>query len=238
MKERAKIIESLRGGLIVSCQLHKTDPEYVDGIIPGLAKAAVWGGACAVRIDDPENIVAVRKAVDVPIIGLWKKMSRETEVFMTPDLPSVAAVLQAGADIVAVDGTDRPIGGRRGCDLIPEIRRDFPQAIIFADCRDEKDAALALSLGADFVAPTFYRFGKNAVSTDLPDWKMFARMCRIAGDKAVMEGKIWTPDDAVKAFHYGAYAVVVGTAITRPHLVAQRFYDVIHGYPEERSLFY
>ena len=240
MKSKKQILDSVKGKLIISCLLHPEDPQWQEGCIVSMAKAVIWGGAKGLRIEGIDNIKAVRTITELPIIGLVKIHRDDTEVFMTPDLTSVGSVIAAGADIVAVDGTDRMIDGQRGCDIIPIVKKAFPNILIFADCRDEKDALLSLSLGAYIVAPTFYRFSPQAKSTDLPDWTMFARMCRMAKDKGIvmMEGKVWTPEDCIIAFHYGAHSVVVGTAITRPHITTRRWCDHIEGFTEQRSLFY
>lgn len=238
--EKQKLLESLKGGLIVSCQIEKHAPCYHEDIVELMVKSAIWGGACGLRLNGIDNIKKTRKSTDLPIIGLVKVFSDETEIFMTPTMNEVRSVIEAGADIVAIDGTDRMIQGRKGYDIIPEIKKEFPNTVIFADVRDETDALTSLALGADIVAPTFYRFKKDAKSSDLPDWEMFARMCQVCKDKGIvmMEGKIWTPDDAIRAFHYGAHSVVIGSAITRPHLIMRRFYDHVNGYPEKRSLLY
>lgn len=238
--EKQKLLESLKGGLIVSCQIEKHAPCYHEDIVELMVKSAIWGGACGLRLNGIDNIKKIRKSTDLPIIGLVKVFSDETEIFMTPTMNEVRSVIEAGADIVAIDGTDRMIQGRKGYDIIPEIKKEFPNTVIFADVRDETDALTSLALGADIVAPTFYRFKKDAKSSDLPDWEMFARMCQVCKDKGIvmMEGKIWTPDDAIRAFHYGAHSVVIGSAITRPHLIMRRFYDHVNGYPEKRSLLY
>lgn len=238
--EKQKLLESLKGGLIVSCQIEKHAPCYHEDIVELMVKSAIWGGACGLRLNGVDNIKKIRRSTDLPIIGLVKVFSDETEIFMTPTMNEVCSVIEAGADIVAIDGTDRMIQGRKGYDIIPEIKKEFPNTVIFADVRDEEDALASLELGADIVAPTFYRFKKDAKSSDLPDWEMFARMCQVCKDKGIimMEGKIWTPDDAIRAFHYGAHSVVIGSAITRPHLIMRRFYDHVNGYPEKRSLLY
>ncbi len=240
MSKKQAIINQLKHGLIVSCQVKKDDPQYIEGIIPALAKGALWGGAVGLRINEPENIQAVRAITDVPIIGLWKIHRKDTAVFMTPNMEAVDAVIAAGADIVAIDGTDRPIDGVLGHDIIPLIKAKYPDVVIFADVRDDEDAIRSLELGADIVAPTFYRFKPDAKSTDLPDWEMFARMCQRCQGKGLvfMEGKTWTPDDCIRAFHYGAHAVVVGTILTRVHVATRRFVDHIEGFKETRSLFY
>lgn len=238
---KKELLDQLSGGLIVSCQMEKHAPCYSDDIIELMAKAAIWGNAAGLRINGEENIKKIRTITDLPIIGLIKVFSEETEVFMTPTMNEVNAVLAAGADIVAIDGTDRLINGKKAQTIISEIRQNWGEEIvIFADVRDEVDAVASLKLGADMVAPTFYRFKKDAKSTDVPDWEMFARMCEACQGlgAVVMEGKIWTPDDAIRAFHYGAHSVVIGSAITRPHLIMQRFYDHVSGFKEKRSLYY
>lgn len=241
MLTNQQILNNIKDGLIVSCQVKKDDPQYLDGCVVALAKAAVWGQANGLRINEPQNIADVKAVFpDVCVIGLWKKHRDDSEVFMTPSLEEVRACLKAGADIIAIDGTPRLIDGHQAWDIIPQIKKEFPDKLIFADVRDDVDALGAIQRGADFVAPTFYRFSPHAKSSDLPDWQMVCRMIEVASGKAkvVMEGKIWTPDDAIRALHYGCYAVVVGSAITRPHLVTRRFHDHLCGFKEERSLFY
>lgn len=240
MMTKQEILSSLRNGLIVSCQVKKEDPQYQDHCIEALAKAAIWGGADGLRINEPQNIAAVRDITELPIIGLKKIFRSDTEVFMTPDMESVEECLRAGADIIAVDGTPRPIDGRKGNAIISEVKRKYPNVLILADVRDEKDAVEALELGADIVAPTFYRFSPNAKTTEAVDWKMVTRLLETCKGKAAvfMEGKIWTPDEAIKALYYGCHAVVVGSAITRPQLITRRFKDTLTGFNKDRSLYY
>lgn len=238
--DKGTLVESLKNGLIVSCQIEHHAPCYSDDMVELMAKAALWGGACGLRINTAENVRKIRAFTDAPVIGLEKVFRDDTDVFMTPTMELVDKLADAGTDIIAIDGTDRMIDGHPAYEIIPDIRAKHPELLIFADVRDDRDAAMALDCGADFVAPTFYRFKKDAKSTDLPDWEMFSSMCRVCKDRgyAIMEGKIWTPDDAIRALHYGALAVVVGSAITRPHMITRRFYDHINGYTEKRSLFY
>ncbi len=237
---KQEIFEKLKGGLIVSCQMEKHAPCYDENMVELMARAAVWGGASGLRINGEDNVRKIKSLFNIPVIGLIKVHREDTEVFMTPSMAEVDALVEAKADIIAIDGTDRMIHGEPAYKIIFKIKKKYPDAIVLADVRDEADAVRALEAGADIVAPTFYRFKENVKSTDLPDWEMFAKMCRDCKGKGIviMEGKIWTPDDAIRAFHYGAYAVVVGSAITRPHIITRRFYDHIQGFPEQRSLLY
>ena len=240
MKTKDEILSTIDQGLIVSCQMEKHAPCYSEDIVELMVKAALWGGACGLRLEGEANIKNIRNKYDTVIIGLIKIFRKDTEVFMTPSMDEVDRIVEAGADILALDGTDRPIDDHKGYDLIPLVKAKYPNHLILADVRDVEDAIASVELGADLVAPTFYRFSKNAKSTDLPDWKMVANMVKSLSGKAsvLMEGKIWTPDDAIKALYYGCKAVVVGSAITRPHLITQRFVDHMHGFDKERSLYY
>lgn len=234
------IIKKIYKGLIVSCQYEEHAPGYHKDSVKSLVEAAIWGGAKGLRINGIKNIEDTRKITNLPIIGLKKVYSDDTDVFMTPTITDVEEVIDAKADIVAIDGTNRIINGKPANHIIKEIRIKYPNAIILADVRDEVDAIESLKLGANFVAPTFYRFKEDAKSTDLPDWNMFAKMCKECKSlgHVLMEGKIWTVDDAIRALHYGAHAVIVGSAITRPHIITQRFVDHIEGFEKERSLYY
>mgnify|MGYP000715458694 CR=1 FL=1 len=87
-------------------------------------------------------------------------------------------------------------------------------------------------MGADIVGPTLYGYTEATKHIEQPDLREFARMCRDFKDKAyvIMEGHIYSPEDAMKCIFLGAHSVVVGSAITRPHLITKRFTDLLTGY--------
>ena len=107
--DKHELLESLKGGLIVSCQIEKHAPCWHEDMVELMARSAIWGGACGLRLNGIDNIKKIRGITELPIIGLVKVFSDETEIFMTPTMKEVAEVIEAGADIVAVDGTDRPL---------------------------------------------------------------------------------------------------------------------------------
>lgn len=230
---KKKLLEGMKNGLIVSCQVQKDDPIYTDDIVVKMAQAAVWAGAVGIRANSPEQIRAIRQAVDLPIIGLYKIWYEDTDVFITPTLEACRQVWEAGADIIALDCTKQiNHDGRPAWELIDELKRNIPEAIVFADISDYEEAKHAIEHGADIVAPTLYGYTGATKQIDHPDWRMFARMCRDFKDDAyvMMEGHIYTPEDAMQCIYLGAHAVVVGSAITRPHLTAKRFVDLLSGY--------
>ncbi len=139
----------------------------------------------------------------------------------------------AGAEIIALDCTDQITHeGRPAWELLPIVKKEIPEAMIFADVSNYNEAKRAVELGADIVGPTLYGYTKETASIEYPDLREFARMCRDMGDEAcfVMEGHVYSPEDAIKCLYLGAHSVVVGSAITRPHLTAKRFVDLMSGY--------
>lgn len=227
------ILESFCNGLIVSCQVQKDDPIYTEDMVVKMAEAAKWAGAVGIRANTPEQIRAIKAKVDLPMIGLYKIWHEDTDVFITPTLKAVQEVWEAGAEIIALDCTDQITHeGRPAWELLPVVKREFPEAIVFADISNYEEAKRAVALGADLVGPTLYGYTKETAHIESPDLREFARMCRDLGEEAyfVMEGHIYSPEDAIKCLYLGAHTVVVGSAITRPHLTAKRFVDLMGGY--------
>ncbi|MEA5014765.1 MAG: N-acetylmannosamine-6-phosphate 2-epimerase [Candidatus Limiplasma sp.] len=230
---KKKILESFQGGLIVSCQVQKDDPIYTDDIVVKMAQAAEWAGAVGIRANTPEQIRAIKEAVKLPIIGLYKIWHEDTDVFITPTLEAARQVWEAGAEIIALDCTTQTTHeGTVARDLLPIVKKEIPNAIVFADISTYEEAQWAVDNGADIVGPTLYGYTRETAHIEMPDLREFARMCRDFKDSAyvIMEGHIYSPEDAMKCIFLGAHSVVVGSAITRPHLTAKRFVDLLSGY--------
>jgi len=234
-KKKRALLESLKNGLIVSCQVQKDDPIYTDDIVVKMAEAAKWAGAVAIRANSPEQIKAIKAQVDLPMIGLYKIWHDDTDVCITPTLQAAKEVWEAGAQIIALDCTSQITHEKTvAWDLIKEVKKEIPEAIIFADISNYEEAKRAIENGADIVAPTLYGYTEETKDIEYPDLREFARMCRDFKDDVymMMEGHLYTPEDAMKCLYLGAHAVVVGSAITRPHLTAKRFVDLLSGYQD------
>ena len=129
-----RIVESLKGGLIVSCQVQHDDPVYSLDFVVKMAKAAQWGGAVGLRANSPDQIRAIKQSVDLPLIGLYKIWHDDTDVFITPTLEAAKEVWEAGADIIALDCTSQITHeGRPAYELLQVVKREIPDALIFAD---------------------------------------------------------------------------------------------------------
>ena len=225
-----EILNRLAKGLIVSCQVQHDDPIYTEDMAVKMAQAAAWGGAVGIRANSPAQIAAIKKAVELPVIGLYKIWTVGTDVFITPTLEAARQVWDAGAEIIALDCTNQlNHEGRPAWELLPVIQKEIPDAVLFADVATLEEAERAAELGADIVGPTLYGYTEETKHIEEPDWRSFAEMCRRLDGKAhvIMEGHIYNPEDAMKCLYLGAYAVVVGSAITRPHLTTKRYTDLL-----------
>ncbi len=235
--KKLAILESFKGGLIVSCQTQKDEPIYTEDMVVKMAECAKWAGAVGLRLNSPEQIRQVKEAIpDLPIIGLWKVWHDDTDVFITPTMKEVDAIVEAGADIIALDCTAQTTHeGTQAWDLIKEVRVKYPDHIIFADVSNVEEAKRASANGAEIVAPTLYGYTAETANIEGADYRMVAEFCRELNDEAyvIMEGHLYTPEDAMKCIFVGCHAVVVGSAITRPHYVAKRFVDVLSGYQDD-----
>jgi N-acylglucosamine-6-phosphate 2-epimerase len=221
-------LELLQHRLIVSCQAPVDSPLHAPGVMAAMAQAAVNRGASGVRIDTPAHVKAVRERLpDTPIIGLWKQQIAGSEVYITPRFADAAAIAAAGADIIAIDGTlrDRP-NTETLLDLIPRIHNELGKRVM-ADADSIEGATEAVRLGADLVGTTLYGYTRATRHLAPPAWELLVQLVENLAVPVICEGGVASPEMAERALQLGAYAVVVGTAITGIDLKVERFVERI-----------
>ena len=217
---------ALRGGLVVSCQPVDGGPMDDDGVVVRMARAAVAAGAVAVRIEGARRLAVVRQAVDVPIIGIVKRDLLESPVRITPFVEDVQALAAAGADIVAVDVTRRP--RPVPVQALYEAILDGG-ALAMADASDAEDALAAWRQGFSIVGTTLSGYTGGPVPAS-PDLDLVARLAA-AGCRVMAEGRYDTPELAAQALGRGAWAVTVGSALTRLEVATARFVQALGAGP-------
>lgn len=216
------ILDSLRGGLIVSCQAYPGEPMRDPETMTRVARAVVEGGATAVRAQGLDDLRAMRAVLDVPLIGLWK--DGDAGVYITPSVEHALAVARTGAEIVAIDATLRPRpDGSSFADACARVHEEG--ALVMADCATLEDGIAAAEAGADIVGTTLAGYTPAREKTSGPDLELVAALAGELAVPVVAEGRIHTPGDAVAAFRAGAFAVVVGTAITHPTSITSWFVE-------------
>ena len=221
------ILRRLRGGLVVSCQAPPGDPLHGPTFMAAMARAAVLGGAVGIRAEGPPDVRAVRQAVDVPVVGLWKQGA--TGVYITPTVDHARAVAEAGAQIVAIDATGRP---RPDGSTMPEVvagLRRTNHCLVMADVSTAAEGVAAAAAGADLVATTLAGYTPYSRPGPGPDLELVAALAARVEVPVVAEGRITTPQEARAALEAGAWTVVVGGAITRPQLITARFVAALGG---------
>ncbi len=215
-------VARIRGRLVVSCQALPGSPLRQSAIIAAFAQCAERGGAGGVRVDGPDDIVAVRRAVAVPIIGIYKAMG-PSSIYITPTFEAAQEVARAGADIVAVQATrERDETGGPLAGLIARIHAEYGLPVM-ADVSTIDEGLAAAEGGADLVATTMAGYTPYSRQIPGPDLDLVHELAHRSPVPVVAEGRIHTPEDAAAALRAGAWAVVVGRAITMPEAITERF---------------
>ncbi len=226
MKE--EVAAKIKRGLIVSCQALPTEPLYSSYIMGRMAYAAMEGGAVGIRANTPQDIVEIKKTVDLPVIGLYKVVTEGSDVYITPTMAEIDALMEAGPDIIALDATDRMrANGMTISEFFPQVREKYPDMLFMADCSTYEDAVRAQELGFDFAGTTLCGYTKETEGTEIPCYEMLRKMCGNLNIPVIAEGGIWERGQLQEAFACGIHAAVVGTAITRPRDITRRFVNAI-----------
>ncbi|WP_404980702.1 N-acetylmannosamine-6-phosphate 2-epimerase [Carboxydichorda subterranea] len=224
-------VEALRNGIIVSCQASPESPLHGPRFMAAMAQAAEMGGAVGFRVNGPDDVSAVRAVTARPIIGIHKRPQPGFEVYITPDFGSAAAVVRAGADIVAVDATQRPRpGAERLEDLIRRIHEELG-VMVMADIATVEEGVRAVDAGADLVATTLVGFTPYTRDEPKPAVHVVRALAGRVKAPVIAEGGIWTVEDVRAVFDAGAFAAVIGSAITAPQLITQRFVGAVPNRP-------
>jgi N-acylglucosamine-6-phosphate 2-epimerase len=234
------ILSQIKHGLIVSCQAEGDESLNSPEILAALSQAAVRGGAVAIRAERPENIIQIKNQVAVPIIGLYKKKYPVSDVYITPTLHDAIEVLNAGADVIALDATQQPRPNGEQLDQIVTALRKQSEVLLMADIATFEEGIAAAKLGFDLIGTTLsgYTTETNLKAADeKPDFELLSNLINQLGDKIpiIAEGRIGTAEEAVEALRRGAFAVVVGTAITRPTVITSRFLQKIDRFNRLRN---
>lgn len=221
------IVRSLAGGLVVSCQAKEKGPLDHPMILSAFAEEAEQAGAVGIRANCPRNIEAIKKAVGVPVIGILKKEYRDSDVYITPTFEEVRAIVNAGADLIAMDATNRPRPGDLTLQELLHLTREYTDIPLMADIATFEEAKLANDLGFDIIATTLMGYTAETADWVVPNRPLVRDMVESFPRPIIVEGRIHSPQQATEMLHLGAHAVVVGTAITNPFWITSQFVRAI-----------
>lgn len=222
------MIKSLKNKVIVSVQAMPNEPLYKEDCMFAMMQSVVNGGTSALRVAGARDVKNA-KTLGIPVIGLtkpdglpenWKEI-----VYITPTLKEVNELIDAGADVVAFDGTRRP--RPNNCTLQEIVSRvKSANRYAMADIATYDEAMYCAELGVDIISTTLSGYTQESLSdSDTPDFELLQKIVENTDVPVILEGRIWEPSQVDKAFELGAHCVVIGSAITRPQLITKRFIE-------------
>lgn len=220
-----EILKTIKGQLIVSCQALPEEPLHSSFIMGRMALAAFQGGAKGIRANTVEDIQEIKKIVNLPIIGIIKKVYvDEPNVYITPTIKEVDALVQEGVDIIALDATKRYHPGKKSIDdLFREVRQKYPNQLFMADTSNLEEGLHAAEIGFDLVGTTLAGYTDYTKEVSLPPYRFLKDLVKQCPVPIIAEGNISTPEHCRHAMDIGVHAVVVGSAITRPLEITKKF---------------
>ena len=216
MIEKVSLFSRIEGGLVVSCQALEDEPLHSAEIMARMAEAAMIGGAVGIRCNGVEDTKAIRAKVDLPVIGLWK-VGREG-VYITPTADHALSIIDAGADMVALDATKVRANLESDVLAIHKVG-----GLVMADISTYEEGLMAADVGVDCISTTLSGYTEWSPQQEAPDFDLVNRLSNRLSIPVVAEGRINTPELLEEAFAVGAFAVVVGSAITRPQWITSNF---------------
>ena len=221
-------MEELRHKLIVSCQALPDEPLHSDFIMARMAVAAKEGGASGIRANSVVDIAAIRKAVDLPIIGIIKRDYQGADVYITATMKEVDELMTVRPNIIAIDATTstRP-NGESLKEFFQKVKEKYPDQLWMADCSTIDEMLTADQLGFDYIGTTLVGYTKQSQGDKIEsnDFEIIRKALSKLSHPLIAEGNIDTPDKVRRVLELGAYSVVVGSAITRPQLITKKFVE-------------
>lgn len=220
-----EVINKLKNQVAVSVQAMPDEPLYREECITAMMQSVVMGGAGALRVAGARDVKNAKKLFDLPVIGLTKPDKLPENwmevVYITPTLKEVGELIDAGADIIAFDGTSRE---RKSSieDMVRKIKSS--DRLSMADIATLEEGLNCEKLGVDILSTTLSGYTlESKTDSDEPDFELLEQLVKQTKLPIILEGRIWEPEQVKKAFELGAHCVVIGSAITRPQLITKKF---------------
>ena len=228
---KQELFSLIKGSIIVSCQATPGEPLYDPerSVMPLMARAARQAGAKMIRTSSVRDIVGIKEETGLPVIGLIKREYPGYTGRITMTMREVDECMEALSDIVSIDCTDTTRGdGLTAPEFLKLVKAKYPNIIIMADCATLEEAKAAYAAGADLVGSTMNGYTTaTAHCKGDPNYELVEQMVAALPCPVIAEGRVHTPEQAKRMLDIGAWAVVVGGAITRPLEIASRFFAAV-----------
>ena|SRR5690554_3653778 len=227
MKE--KLLNKIKNKLIVSCQALEDEPLHSSFIMSRMAIAAKEGGAVAIRANSVEDILAIKAVVDLPIIGIIKKDYPNSERFITPTMKEIKELVDINVEIVAMDATLRnQVDGVSLADKVKYLHQH--NVLAMADVSTLEEGLEAEKIGFDLISSTLSGYTSYSKKSNGPDFKLVEDLVKYTNTPIIAEGKIFGEENLLKILRVKPFAVVIGSAITRPQIITAKYNEIINKY--------
>lgn len=227
-----EILKKLKGQLVVSCQALPDEPLHSSFIMSRMALAAKQGGAGGIRANTKEDIAEIKKLVDLPVIAIIKRDYPDSEIYITPTMKEIRELMEVKPEIIALDATDRLRPQGKTLDqFFAEIKAEFPDVLLMADCSTYEECIHADELGFDFIGTTMVGYTPESkhLKIDEDDFKILRDVLANVKHRVICEGNIDSPQKARRVIDLGSFCVVVGSSITRPQLITKKYAQALEG---------
>lgn len=220
------MLKKVKDGLIVSCQASENEPLHSSYIMSRLAVAAEQGGAVGIRANSVIDIIAIQATTSLPIVGIIKRDYEDSPVFITATMLEVNELMTTGCEMIALDATSRVRpNGESLAELVSKIKLNYPDILLMADIATVDEALNAESLGFDCISTTLIGYtaeseGHDLAANHFEKLRTIIEKCTLP---VIAEGNVDTPEKAQQCKQLGVHSIVVGSAITRPQLITEKF---------------
>lgn len=220
------MLDIIKDKLIVSCQALEDEPLHSSFIMGKMANAAKIGGAVAIRAQGVEDIIEIKKVTNLPVIGIIKRNYEDSPIYITPTKKEIDELLTTKCEMIAIDATNRNRPNNENLEeLINYIKSK--NVLVMADISNYEEAIKAYEYGVDCISTTLSGYTPYTKKLEGPDFDLIEKLVKELDIPIIAEGRINTPEELAKALSIGAYSAVVGSAITRPQLITEKFTKAI-----------
>jgi glucokinase len=172
----------------------------------------------------------------VPIVGIQKKIHDDGRVLITGSFEAAQALVEAGAAIVAIDCTSR--GRASGAyERVRRIQQELGVPVV-ADIATLEEAEQAVNAGVDAVLSTMRGYTDDTAHVTQFEPAFIRELVSRCPVPVIAEGRINSPREAAAAIREGAWAVIVGTAITRPRYITRWYAQAVEQASHSEKRYY
>ena len=228
-----EILNKINHSIIISLQAMPNEPLYDENCIIQMARSLVeLANVKTLRLAGARDIKNIKKLYpDVTIIGITKPEripdNYKELVYITPNVSDCKKLIDAGADIIATDATLRKRPNNEKLEDLVDFVKSTDR-LLMADIATFNEAKNSYNLVFDSVSTTLSGYKiETQNKTDETDYSHVKSIKENLDIFTILEGKIWEKSQANLAFKSGANSVVIGSAVTRPQLIAKRFMSVL-----------